>query len=115
MKTNEQTLSQPIGHRSRRGAHRLIAPALAVVVSCLAAGSALAYDGTKCKAPGNCWEAKPGFPEKIAGSKYDPRHDPKEIEKQQQSIKEMEQRNRLRVDNAAKSGKFVYDLKSDGK
>jgi methanol dehydrogenase (cytochrome c) subunit 2 len=33
------------------------------------APAALAYDGTHCKAPGNCWEPKPGFPEKIAGSK----------------------------------------------
>ncbi len=44
--------------------------------------SAFAYDGTKCKAPGNCWEPKPGFPEKIAGSKYDPKHDPAELAKQ---------------------------------
>ena len=54
--------------------------------------SALAYDGTNCKAPGNCREPKPGFPEKIEGSKYDPKHDPKEIAKQQASIQAMEER-----------------------
>ncbi len=32
------------------------------------APAALAYDGTKCKAAGICWEPKPGFPDKIAGS-----------------------------------------------
>ncbi|HBX61149.1 MAG TPA: methanol dehydrogenase, partial [Methylophaga sp.] len=36
--------------------------------------SAMAYDGTKCQEAGKCWEAKPGFPEKIKGSKYDPKH-----------------------------------------
>ena len=51
---------------------------------CVAPGTAAyAYDGTNCKAPGNCWEPKPGFPDKIAGSKYDLKHDPKEIAKQQ--------------------------------
>ena len=50
------------------------------------APAALAYDGTHCKAPGNCWEPKPGFPEKIAGSKYDPKHDPKELAKQGKSV-----------------------------
>jgi methanol dehydrogenase (cytochrome c) subunit 2 len=78
------------------------------------AGSALAYDGTKCKAPGNCWEPKPGFPEKIAGSKYDPKHDPKELNKQAESIKAMEERNRRRVENAKKTGKFEYDVAKIG-
>ena len=41
------------------------------VAAIVAATSAFAYDGTKCKAPGNCWEPKPGFPDKVAGSKYD--------------------------------------------
>ncbi len=74
------------------------------------AGPALAYDGQTCKAPGNCWEPKPGFPEKVAGSKYDPKHDPKEISKQADSIKQMEERNKKRVDNFKKTGKFEYDV-----
>jgi len=73
-------------------------------------GAAKAYDGTKCKEPGNCWEPKPGYPEKVAGSKYDPKHDPNELDKQAQSIKEMEARNAKRVELMAKTGKFVYDV-----
>lgn len=75
---------------------------------------ALAYDGTKCKAPGNCWEPKPGFPEKIAGTKYDPKHDPKELNKQAESIKAMEERNKKRIENAKKTGKFEYDVAKIG-
>ena len=71
--------------------------------------SALAYDGTNCKAPGNCWEPKPGFPEKIAGSKYDPKHDPNELAKQQNSIQAMEERNKKRVAYFKKTGKWVYE------
>lgn len=82
--------------------------AAAVLVSF--AGSAVAYDGTKCKAPGNCWEPKPGYPEKVAGSKYDPKHDPKELNKQSQSIAAMEARNAKRVENFKKTGKWVYDV-----
>lgn len=78
------------------------------------AAPALAYDGTKCKAPGNCWEPKPGFPEKIAGSKYDPKHDPKELNKQAESIKGMEERNKKRIENAKKTGKFEYDVAKIG-
>jgi len=74
------------------------------------AGTALAYDGTNCKAPGNCWEAKPGFPDKIAGTKYDPKHDPKELEKQSESIAEMEARNAKRTEHFKKTGKWVYDV-----
>ena len=72
--------------------------------------SALAYDGTNCKAPGNCWEPKPGFPEKIEGSKYDPKHDPKELAKQQTSIQAMEERNKKRVVNFKKTGKWIYEV-----
>ena len=86
----------------------LIAAAI-VALSGLAA-PALAYDGTKCKAAGNCWEPKPGFPEKIAGSKYDPKHDPKELNKQADSIKQMEERNKKRVETFKKTGKFEYDV-----
>ncbi|CAA0099153.1 Methanol dehydrogenase [cytochrome c] subunit 2 [Starkeya nomas] len=74
------------------------------------AGGASAYDGTNCKAPGNCWEPKPGYPDKVAGSKYDPKHDPKELNKQSESIKAMEQRNAQRVENFKKTGKFVFDV-----
>jgi methanol dehydrogenase (cytochrome c) subunit 2 len=83
---------------------------VAVVMSGAAIGAASAYDGTKCKAPGDCWEAKPGFPDKVAGSKYDPKHDPKELSKNQASIAAMEERNKKRVENFKKTGKFVYDV-----
>ncbi|MGV7032937.1 methanol dehydrogenase [cytochrome c] subunit [Methylobacterium symbioticum] len=83
---------------------------LALGASLVLAGPALAYDGTKCKAPGNCWEPKPGFPDKIAGTKYDPKHDPKELNKQADSIKAMEERNKKRIENAKKTGKFEYDV-----
>lgn len=72
--------------------------------------SALAYDGTNCKAPGNCWEPKPGFPEKIEGSKYDPKHDPKELAKQQNSVQAMEERNKKRVAYFKKTGKWIYEV-----
>lgn len=75
-----------------------------------AASGAQAYDGTKCKAPGNCWEAKPGFPDKVEGSKYDPKHDPKELAKQGASIQAMEERNKKRVENFKKTGKWEYDV-----
>lgn len=80
-------------------------------VMALGSASVFAYDGTKCKAPGNCWEAKPGYPDQVKGSKYDPKHDPKEVAKQQESIQGMEQRNKLRVENFKKTGKFEYDVK----
>jgi methanol dehydrogenase (cytochrome c) subunit 2 len=76
----------------------------------LAASAAVAYDGTNCKEPGVCWEPKPGYPAQVKGSKYDPKHDPKEVAKQAQSIKEMEERNRKRVENFKKTGTFVYDV-----
>lgn len=72
--------------------------------------SASAYDGTNCKEPGVCWEPKPGYPDKVAGSKYDPKHDVNELNKQSQSIKEMEARNEKRRLNFNKTGKFVYDV-----
>ncbi len=71
---------------------------------------AIAYDGTNCKAPGNCWEPKPGFPAKIAGTKYDNKLDPAEVAKQDASERQMEQRNAKRVDNFRKTGKFEYDV-----
>jgi methanol dehydrogenase (cytochrome c) subunit 2 len=72
--------------------------------------SAFAYDGTHCKEPGVCWEAKPGYPAKVAGSQYDPKHDVNELNKQAQSIKEMEARNQQRSQYLAQTGKFVYDV-----
>lgn len=74
------------------------------------APAALAYDGTNCKAPGNCWEPKPGFPEKVAGTKYDPKHDPKELAKQGNSMHAAEERNKKRAENFKKTGKWVYDV-----
>lgn len=76
-----------------------------------ASNQALAYDGQNCKEPGNCWEAKPGYPEKIAGSKYDPKHDPAEISKQEAAIKAMDARNAKRIANAKSTGNFVFDVK----
>lgn len=75
--------------------------------------SAQAYDGTKCKEAGVCWEPKPGYPAQVAGSKYDPKHDPNELNKQAQSIKEMEARNEKRTEVLNKTGKFVYDVESN--
>lgn len=89
---------------------RITASVLALVAAGLFAGSASAYDGTQCKEAGNCWEPKPGYPEKVEGSKYDPKHNPNEINKQSISITAMEQRNAQRVANFKKTGKFEYDV-----
>jgi methanol dehydrogenase (cytochrome c) subunit 2 len=72
--------------------------------------AAMAYDGTNCKAPGVCWEPKPNFPAKIAGTKYDPKHDPKELGKQGAALKAQEERNAKRAENFKKTGKWVYDV-----
>lgn len=78
----------------------------------LAASSvALAYDGQTCKEAGNCWEPKPGYPAKIEGSKYDPKHDPVEIGKQEAAIKAIDARNAKRIANAKATGTFVFDVK----
>jgi len=70
--------------------------------------SAMAYDGTNCKENGVCWEAKPGFPDKIKGSKFDPKHNPKQIEKQAIANNAVDERNAKRVANFKKTGKWVY-------
>ncbi len=88
----------------------MLAVAAAFAVTALAAGGAAAYDGTNCRAPGNCWEPKPGYPDKVAGSKYDPKHNPAELAKQGESITQMEARNKKRVDYFQKTGQFVYDV-----
>jgi methanol dehydrogenase (cytochrome c) subunit 2 len=82
----------------------------AAVALSLGAGVAVAYDGTKCKAAGVCWEPKPGFPEKVAGSKYDPKHNPAEVAKQQTALDAQSERNKKRADNFKKTGKWVYDV-----
>nr|BAL54075.1 methanol dehydrogenase small subunit [uncultured Gammaproteobacteria bacterium] len=71
---------------------------------------ALAYTGTNCKEPGVCWEAKPGYPEKIAGTRYDPKHDPLELDKQRQAIEAMNARNLKRYQHFKQTGKFVYEV-----
>lgn len=76
-----------------------------------AASSAFAYDGQTCKEAGNCWEPKPGYPAKIEGSKYDPKHDPVELNKQEQANKAIDERNAKRLANAKATGKFVFDVK----
>jgi methanol dehydrogenase (cytochrome c) subunit 2 len=85
---------------------------LAAAVGALVASSVVfAYDGQTCKEPGNCWEPKPGFPDKIAGSKYDPKHDPVEVGKQEAAIKAMDERNAKRIANAKSTGTFKFDVK----
>lgn len=83
----------------------------AAIAFAFTTGVALAYDGTHCRAPGNCWEPHPGYPEKIKGTKYDPHHDPKELAKQGNSEREMEARNAKRTEHFQKTGKWVYDVK----
>ncbi|MEG6509031.1 methanol dehydrogenase [Methyloligella sp. 2.7D] len=85
----------------------VLATAAALLIS---TAGAFAYDGTNCKAPGNCWEPKPGYPEKVKGSKYDPKHDPEELAKQGNSIKEMEARNAARTKHFQETGEWVYDV-----
>jgi len=71
-----------------------------------------AYDGQHCKEPGVCWEPQPNMPAQLAGSKYDvrPLEDPKEVAKQGDSERAMEERNNKRVENFKKTGKFEYDV-----
>jgi len=90
---------------------RRISLLASLTVAALACNSALAYDGTNCKAPGNCWEPKPGYPAQVAGSKYDPKHNAAEVAKQQTSINEMEARNRQRVEHFKRTGKFIFDVR----
>lgn len=84
---------------------------LGVIAAFFLAAPAIAYDGTNCKAPGNCWEAKPDYPEVIEGSKYDPQHDPAEISKQGESLAAMDNRNQWRTWNMKQTGKFEYDVR----
>jgi methanol dehydrogenase (cytochrome c) subunit 2 len=84
--------------------------AASAVILAVGAGVAGAYDGTKCKAAGVCWEPKPGYPDKVAGSKYDPKHDPKELAKQQAALDAQAGRNAKRAAHFKKTGKWVYDV-----
>ncbi len=70
--------------------------------------SVMAYDGTNCKSNGVCWEAKPGFPDQIKGTKFDPKHSSKELEKQTTSLSAIDARNAKRAANFKKTGKWVY-------
>lgn len=69
-----------------------------------------AYDGTNCDAPGDCWQPKPGFPEKIEGTKYDPKHSKEEVGKQQKAIKAMERRNAKRAEHFKETGDWIFDV-----
>ena len=89
--------------------HKIIIGASLVAVGGLLGGAAMAYDGTNCKEPGVCWEPKPGYPDKIEGSKYDAKHSESELNKQQESIKAMEKRNAMRVKHFQETGEWVYD------
>lgn len=89
----------------------LVTLAASAVILAVGAGVAGAYDGTKCKAAGNCWEAKPGYPDKVAGSKYDPKHNAAELAKQQTALDDQAARNKQRADHFKKTGKWVYDVK----
>lgn len=89
----------------------IVTLAASAVILAAGAGIAGAYDGTKCKAPGNCWEPKPGYPDKVAGSKYDPKHDAKELAKQQSALDGQAERNAKRAEHFKKTGKWVYDVK----
>ncbi|MDO5757108.1 MAG: methanol dehydrogenase [Rhodobacterales bacterium] len=84
---------------------------LGIIAAFSLAAPAFAYDGTNCKAPGNCWEPKPGFPEKVEGSEYDPQHDPAEVSKQGDSLAAMGNRNEWRIWNKKETGEFEYDVK----
>ncbi len=80
----------------------------AVAMMFVFGSTAMAYDGTNCSEPGMCWEAKPGFPDKIKGSKFDPKHSKTELGKQDIAMSAMEERNAKRAANFKKTGKWVY-------
>ena len=90
----------------------MIVAGQAALFSLATSVGALAYDGQHCKEPGVCWEPVPGYPEKLAGSKYDVRalEDPKEVAKQSNSERDMEARNAKRVNYFKKSGKWIYEV-----
>lgn len=81
-------------------------PLMTAGLMMMAFQSGNAYDGTNCKAAGNCWEAKPGYPDKIKGSKFDPKHSKTELEKQTTALKAMEERNAARAKKFKETGKW---------
>lgn len=87
---------------------KIIAVSSATALMMFLGVSAMAYDGTNCKEAGVCWEAKPGFPDTIKGTKYDPKHSATEVEKQTISHDGMDARNAMRAQNFKKTGKWVY-------
>ncbi|WP_119168459.1 methanol dehydrogenase [Algihabitans albus] len=89
---------------------RTLAIAAGLAAGLAFGAGALAYDGTNCSAPGNCWEPKPGYPETVEGTKYDPQHDPAELSKQAESLAAMDERNAMRVKHFKETGEFVYDV-----
>lgn len=91
-------------------ASRFAASGVAGLAVFLFTAVTMAYDGTNCRADGNCWEPKPGFPETIAGTEYDPQHDPEELRKQQESYAQMEDRNQRRAEHFRETGEWVYDI-----
>ena len=80
----------------------MIIAGLALAATSFQVAPSLAYDGTNCRAP--------GYPEKVAGSEYDPKHDPMELNKQQESINGMEERNATRVKHFKETGEFIFDV-----
>jgi methanol dehydrogenase (cytochrome c) subunit 2 len=84
---------------------------VAIAGAMVASGAAMAYDGQTCKEAGNCYQAKPGMPAVIAGSKYDPKHDPVEVGKQQLATQAIDARNAKRIARAKETGTFVFDVK----
>lgn len=99
--------------KTYRSFNRFAALLGGVAVMTLGTGlCAFAYDGQHCKEAGVCWEPQPGYPEQLAGSKYDVKglEDPHEVAKQGRSEKAMNERNEKRVAYFHKSGKWVYDV-----
>jgi|GEM_PF-262668 len=92
-----------------RKSNLIIGTTFVAMSGLLGMGTALAYDGTNCSEPGVCWEPKPGYPDKIEGSKYDPKHSDSELNKQQESIQGMEKRNAMRTEHFKKTGDWVND------
>lgn len=84
----------------------------AAVLAATMAFPVMAYDGTNCEAPGNCWQPKPGFPEQIEGTKYDPHHDPAELAKQQEALQRLEARNAQCSQTFMKTGEWPEECSS---
>ena len=66
----------------------LVTLAASAAILAAGAGMAAAYDGTK----------------------YDPKHDPKELAKQQKALDDQSARNAKRAEHFKKTGNWVYDV-----